>query len=125
LIITLAGAAGQSLTILYYNIPKPDLQMVMMSIMIITTSANFLAVALHKGEKNIKLYILYSAAIVLLYIFLAVTTIDNSVLNLLKKFYEITYLDSKYWGFVFIISTLSAMLLFVTQKLREKIIDRL
>ncbi len=124
LIITLAGIAGQNLTLLYYNIPRPDLQMVIMSIMIITTSANFLAVALHKGEKNIKLYVLYSAIIVVLYIFLAVTTIDTSILNILKKFYEVTYLDSKYWAIVFIISVISSVILFLTQKLRERIINK-
>jgi cation-transporting ATPase E len=124
LIITLAGIAGQNLTLLYYNIPRPDLQMVMMSIMIITTSANFLAVALHKGEKNIKLYVFYSAVIVVLYIFLAVTTIDTSILNILKKFYEVTYLDSKYWAIVLIISVFSSVVLFLTQKLREKIINK-
>jgi hypothetical protein len=109
---------------MYYNIQKPDLQMVMMSIMIITASANFLAVALHKGEKNIKLYVLYSAGIIFLYIFLAVTTIDNSALNVIKSFYEITYLDSKYWAFVFIVSVCSSVLLFLLQKLREKIINK-
>lgn len=124
LIITLAGIAGQNLTMLYYDIPKPDLQMVIMSIMIITTSANFLAVALHKGEKNIKLYVFYSAFIVVLYIFLAVTTIDTSALNLLKNFYEVTYLDSKYWAIVLIISVFSSVILFLTQKLRERIINK-
>jgi cation-transporting ATPase E len=124
LLITIAGIAGQNLTMMYYNIQKPDLQMVMMSIMIITASANFLAVALHKGEKNIKLYVLYSAGIIFLYIFLAVTTIDNSALNVIKSFYEITYLDSKYWAFVFIVSVCSSVLLFLLQKLREKIINK-
>jgi len=124
LIITGAGILGQYITQKYYNISDMDLQMVMMSIMIITTSANFLAVALHKGEKNIKLYLLYSLLIVVLYIFLAVTNIDFVLINILKKFYEITYLNSRYWGIVALISVVSAGILFGVQKLREKIINR-
>lgn len=122
LIITTAGIIGQYITLKYYHITRPDLQMVMMSIMIITTSANFLSVTLHKNEKNIKLYLLYSLLLVLLYIFLAVTNIDFVVFNILKKFYEITYLDSRYWGVVALISILSSVVLYGVQKLREKLL---
>jgi cation-transporting P-type ATPase E len=124
LIITGAGILGQYLAQKYYDISIMDMQMVMMSIMIITTSANFLAVSLHKEEKNIKLYLFYGLLIVVLYIFLAVTNIDFVLFNILKKFYEITYLDSRYWGIVALISLISSGLLFVLQKIRERLVSK-
>lgn len=124
LVITGSGMYGQFITQKFYGISEPDLQMVMMSVMIITTSANFLAVTLHKNEKNVRLYLIYSLGLVLLYIFLAVTNIHFIVFNILKSFYEITYLNPRYWGVVAVISIVSSGVLFGLQKLREKLLDK-
>ncbi|HEX8847699.1 MAG TPA: HAD-IC family P-type ATPase [Pyrinomonadaceae bacterium] len=124
LFITAAGHAGEHITPMFYQVNEVDLQMVMLSIMIITSIANFFAVGLHKGETNIRPYLLYGLAILTIYIFLAAVNIDFLPLNGLKKFYEIEYLDSRYWGLVAAISIASAVSLFLVQKLRERIIER-
>ncbi|MCI0450041.1 MAG: HAD-IC family P-type ATPase [Chlorobi bacterium] len=97
-----------------------DIQMSMLSIMIAITASNFLAVTIHKGEKNIKLYILYAAGLVLLYGFLALTNIDFVIIRWLKLFYEITYLKSDYWGIVITVSLISSAVLISVQMLRQK-----
>ncbi len=117
-----AAILGQYLAEKYFTINQTDLQMVMMSIMIITTSANYLSVALHKGEKNIRTYLLYGLLIVLLFIFFAVTNIDFVLFNFIKTFYEITPLKAEYWGLVAVISTIGSALLYLLQRLREKIL---
>ncbi|MDT5123893.1 MAG: cation-transporting P-type ATPase [Acidobacteriota bacterium] len=138
LFITAAGLAGEHFTPMFYQINKSDspmviarwlkykgdLEMVMLSIMIITSIASFFAVALHKGATNLRIYLLYGIGILAGYIFLATIKIDFFLLNWLRKLYEIEYLDSRYWGVVAIISLASAILLFIVQKLRERIIER-
>jgi cation-transporting ATPase E len=117
-----AAILGQYLAEKYFTINQTDLQMLMMSIMIITTSANYLSVVLHKGEKNIKTYLLYGLLIVLLFIFFAVTNIDFVLFNFIKTFYEITPLKAEYWGLVAVISIIGSALLYLLQRLREKIL---
>jgi cation-transporting ATPase E len=124
LFITAAGHAGEHFTPMFYQINKPDLEMVMLSIMIITSIASFFAVALHKGATNLRIYLLYGIGILAGYIFLATIKIDFFLLNWLRKLYEIEYLDSRYWGVVAIISLASTVLLFIVQKLRERIIEK-
>jgi cation-transporting P-type ATPase E len=117
-----AGYVGDYVTTKYYGINEADLQMVWLSIVIITSVANFFAVALHKGEKNVRVYLFYGLGILSIYTFLATSRIDFFLLNWLKIFYEINYLDSRYWAVVSMIGLASATSLFFAQKLREKII---
>jgi cation-transporting P-type ATPase E len=117
-----AGYVGEYVTTKYYGINVEDLQMVWLSIVIITSMANFFAVALHKGEKNVKIYLLYGIGILAIYAFLSTSQLDFFLLEWLKTFYEINYLNSRYWAVVAMIGLASATLLFFAQKLREKII---
>ncbi|MDT4969644.1 MAG: cation-transporting P-type ATPase [Acidobacteriota bacterium] len=125
LIIAAAGHLGEHVTPMYFEINAADLQMVMLSIMIVTSVANFLAVALHRAETNVRLYLWYGLGLLAVYVFLAANKIDFFPLNGLKKFYEIEYLAPKYWIVVGVIGLSSAGLLFVVQKLRERLIERL
>lgn len=117
-----AGYVGEYVTTKYYAINKDDLQMVWLSIVVITSMANFFAVALHKGEKNVPIYLLYGVGILAIYTFLATSQLKFFLLGWLKLFYEIDYLDSRYWAIVAMIGLASATLLFFAQKLRERII---
>jgi len=117
-----AGYVGEYITTKYYGINERDLQMVWLSIVIITSVANFFAVALHKGETNVRIYLLYGIGILTIYTFLAASSLNFFLLNWLKIFYEINYLDSRYWAIVAMIGLASATLLFFAQKLREKLI---
>ena len=129
LFIAGAAHAGEHITPHFYQLPPgregdTTIQMVMLSIMIVTSVANFFSVALHKHETNIRLYLLYGLGILAGYIFLAATTLNFVPLNLIRKFYEIDYLSSQYWSLVAAISIPSAILLFLIQKLRERLIAR-
>ena len=119
-IIVGASYIGQFYTEKFAVFSSEDIQMVMLSVMIIITSVNFLAVVIHKYERNIRLYSLYAAGLVVLYSFLAVTQIDFFLIHWIKTFYEISYLDSRYWILTALISAVSAVVLFVVQKLRER-----
>jgi cation-transporting P-type ATPase E len=121
-IVVAASYIGQIITERYTGHTPEDIQMVMLSIMIIITSVNFLAVVAHKNEKNMRLYILYAAGLIILYSFLAVTQIDFALVRWIKTFYEISYLPYRYWDTAIVISVISAAVLFVAQKLREKYI---
>ena len=119
-----AGYAGEHVMTKYYGAGPDDLQMMWLSVIIITSIANFFAVALHKGEKNIELYFLYGIGVLAVYSFLAATQVNFFPLDKLKEFYEISYLNPRYWTPVAGISFVSAALLFAVQKLREKMIVR-
>lgn len=125
LFIAAAGHLGEHITPIYFEINEIDLQMVMLSIMIVTSVANFLAVALHRAETNVRLYLWYGLGLLAIYVFLAANRIDFFPLNGLKKFYEIEYLKPKYWTVVGVIGLSSAVLLFLAQKLRERLIEKL
>jgi cation-transporting P-type ATPase E len=117
-----AGYVGEYVTTKYYGINEADLQMVWLSLIIFTSVANFFAIALHKGETNVRIYLLYGIGILAIYTFLVGSRSDFFLLYWLRVIYEINYLDSRYWGVVAFIGVASATLLFFVQKLREKII---
>jgi cation-transporting ATPase E len=120
----MAGATylGEYVTRRYYGIGGEDLQMVMLSIMVITSVANFFAVALHKGEKNVRIYLLYGLGLLSVYFVLLASRSDFFLLRWVKIFYEIQYLDFHYWPAVALIGLTSAALLFVAQRLRERVV---
>jgi cation-transporting ATPase E len=120
-VIVTAGYTGLHYASAFPDVTHEDLQMVMMSIMIVTTTANFLCVALHKGERQVKLYSIYALCLVGLFIFLTAVNIDFIPLNLIKTFYEISYLGKQYWGLIGMISFLSSGVLFVLQYIRGKV----
>ena len=123
-IIVGAALLGEYFAEKFFTINEIDLQMVMMTIMIMTTTANYLSVALHKGEKNIKTYLLYGLLIAGLFIFFAVINIDFILFNFIKTFYEITPLKVEYWGLAAVISIFGAVLLYLLQMLREEVFFR-
>jgi len=121
-IIVGAAYIGQIYTEKISGFTPEDIQMVMLSIMIIITSVNFLSVVAHKNEKNLRTYILYAIGLVGLYSFLTMTQIQFILIHWIKTFYEISYLPNKYWGLTFIIAIISAAILFTLQKVRENLI---
>ncbi len=123
-IIVGAAYAGEIFTRQTGDFTRMDIQMAMMSIMIIITSANFITVSIRKGEKNILLYLGYGLMIVLLYMFLAVTQFHSRLFHDIKEFYEIEYLKPEFLHIVLITGLISSVVLFVVQKIRERIIDK-
>ena len=125
IVITAAGYAGQYLsTNLTGFQDETDLHMVMVSIMIFMTTANFYAVVMKKNEKNRLAYIIYGISLMGLYVLLSVTKTDFVIVNFIKQFYEITYLKGHYWEAIGIISAAGSVLLITLQLLRARLISK-
>jgi hypothetical protein len=121
-VIIAAAFIGQLITKRYTGYTREDLQMVMLSIIIVITAANFLSIVVRKGEQNIKLYIMYAIGLVGLYSLLTLTQWDFGLIRWIKIFYEVSHLQYRYWDTAIVISVLSSLILFAVQKFREKYI---
>ncbi len=121
-IIVAAGYLGIYVAGKFYQVSEKDLQMIMLTIMIITNIANYFSIVLTKEETSNKLlYVVYGFIILLLYIFLAATNIQTGFIHLVKAFYEIDFVRPALWPIVMIISLISSFALFYAQKARKKI----
>jgi len=124
LIIVFAGYVGIYIIQKFYIVSEKDIQMVMLTIMIITNIANYFSIALTKKESgsNKLIYVIYGFVILLLYIFFAATIIDTGIIHLIKKFYEIDYVRPELWPVIMIISLISSFVLFAAQKVRATLV---
>lgn len=123
LLIAIASYVGQYFTEQYASYTMENLQMVMLSIMIMVTTVNFLAVTVHKKERNLKLYVLYAFGLIALYSLLAFTNINSVLVKWIKIFYELSYIDRKYWLMTFTISLFFSIAIISAQFLRKRILD--
>ncbi len=124
LIIVAAGYTGIYFIERNFTVSEKDIQMVMLTIMIITNIANFFAIVLIKQDDNKLAYLLYGFFILIIYVFFAATNIDSAVINLLKEFYEIDNVRRDLWPTIMIISLISSVILYFAQKLRDRIINK-
>ncbi|MDR3502642.1 MAG: HAD-IC family P-type ATPase [Legionella sp.] len=122
LLIAVASYVGQCVTKQYAGYTTEDIQMVMLSIMVIVTTANFLAVTIRKKEKNLGLYFLYAFGLIALYSSLALSESNFILIKWTKIFYEISYLDRKYWLITFLISFIFSIAIIMFQLFRKKIL---
>ncbi len=121
-VIVAATYAGQVSMRSFTSYSRHEEQMVMLSIIISLTVVNFLSVTLREGEKNIRLYSLYAIGLIGIYAFLAVTRINFVVLELIKKFYEISFIGPVYWDTILEIAAIASASLIILQLIRRKII---
>lgn len=122
--ILVAGSyIGQYYTEKFAGFTPEDIQMVMLSVMIFITSVNFLAVVMHKNEKNMKLYVLYAIGLVALYSFLSLTQSQFVLIGWIKTFYEISFLEHRYIGITASIALISGAVLFILQFIRGKFVN--
>ncbi|MCB0727104.1 MAG: HAD-IC family P-type ATPase [Ignavibacteriae bacterium] len=124
LIIVAAGYIGIYIAAKYYTINEKEIQMVMLTIMIITNIANYFSIVLPDAGKNILIYLLYGLGILLGYIFLAATGSDLMFIKLIKEFYEIDYIRPSLWILIMSISVVFSILLYYAQKLRFNFINK-
>ncbi|MFJ1269102.1 HAD-IC family P-type ATPase [Legionella lytica] len=122
LLIAVASYVGQCVAEWYPGHTSEDLQMVMLSIMVIVTTTNFLAVTIHKNEKNLRLYFLYAFGLIALYSLLALSESELILIKWAKIFYEISYLDQKYWLVTFLISFVFSIAIILSQLVRKRIV---
>jgi len=120
LIIVAAGYSGIAFVQKRHGVSETELQMVMLTIMIITNIANYFSIVLVKYEINKEqlTYLLYGFMILLLFIFLASTGINSGIIYYIKLFYEIEYIRKDLWPIILTISLISSAVLFVLQRLR-------
>lgn len=124
LIIVAAGYTGVYIIQKNYIVSEKDIQMIMLTIMIITNIANYFSIAITKEDssKNKLTYVIYGFGILLLYIFLAATAIDSGAIHWIKKFYEIDFVRVELWPVIMIISLVSSLIIFGVQKARSRLI---
>ncbi|MDQ3020573.1 MAG: HAD-IC family P-type ATPase [Bacteroidota bacterium] len=122
-IIVCAGYLGIYFVEKFHEVSQKDIEMVMLTIIIITNIANYFSIVLTKDEENKLTYIIYGFVILILYIFLAATQIDSGIVWFLKTFYEIEYVRKDLWPIIITISVISSIVLFLVQKIRAKFIN--
>ncbi len=127
LIIVFSGYTGIYIVQKFHEVTEKDIQMVMLTIMVIINIANYFSIVLTKEEtqENRLIYVLYGFIIMLIYIFLSATRFDSLVLNIIKKFYELDYVRPDLWPVIMIVSIIGSVVLFAAQKLRGKYISGL
>jgi len=124
LIIVAAGYTGIYFAEKYYSVSNMDLQMVMLTIIIITNFANYFAIMVKKNDQNNMTYLLYGLAILFVYIFFAASTFDTGIFTFIKSFYEIDYTNPVLWPLILTVSVTASVILFLMQKLRERILEK-
>ncbi|MEO8210717.1 MAG: HAD-IC family P-type ATPase, partial [bacterium] len=122
-IIVCAGYLGIYFVEKFHTVSDTDIEMVMLTIMIITNIANYFSIVLTKDEESKLTYMIYGFVILVLYIFLAATQIDSGIVWILKTFYEIDYVRKDLWPIIMTISVISSVVLFMAQRVRAKFIN--
>lgn len=127
IVIVTAGYTGVYIVEKFHSVSEKDIQMVMLSIMIITNMTNYFSITLQKTEtaENKFYYVIYGFAILLVFIFFAVTQINSDIIYLVKEFYEIDNVRRDLWPTILIISLISSFVLYFVQKIRANFISRL
>ena len=127
LIIVASGYTGIYIVQKYHEVSEKDIQMVMLTIMVITNIANYFSIVLTKKEtqENRLIYILYGFIIMLIYIFLSASSFNPWILDMIKKFYELDFVRQDLWPVIMTVSVAGSIVLFAAQKLRAKYISDL
>lgn len=123
LIIVAAGYTGVYIVKKYHQVSEKDIQMVMLTIMIITNITNYFSIVLPKAEESKLSYLLYGFLLLVVYIFFAATNINTGFIYLIKQFYEIDFVRADLWPSIMVISLISSFILYLSQKYRDKIIN--
>ena len=119
LIMTLATVSSQYVFSRYTGLAKAELNMSLMTILIILAVVNFFIVASESGETK-RIYYYYGIFLIALFVFLAGFNIDWSVLNILRTFYEIIHLNFINWIYILAITVSFALMLGAAHKIRER-----
>lgn len=120
-IIIFAGYLGQFISKKYYFASGREVDLIMISIMIFISIANFIIVAIESGGSR-KIFYIYGLLLLMLYFVLSVIPLTIPYLRYIKIFYEITTVNPNYWIPIITISIFSSVLLFFLHKLRKYIL---
>jgi cation-transporting ATPase E len=92
--------------------------MVMVSIMVMISVANFLLIVSHTNPKRRKIYVLVAVGMVSMYITAVSLRAANLLLSFLHKFYEISTIDAASWRTVLSTCVIGSLVLIAAQRLR-------
>ncbi len=121
ILITVFGYTAYYLLKSTLGLPELELEMGMITVLIITAVTNFLIVARTAGGNKL-LYHLYGIFLIALFIVLATVQTDLGILSLLKIFYEIRYLGLNDWVVIGTVSAVGSLILIGAQRIREKFV---
>jgi cation-transporting ATPase E len=120
-LITVFGYTAYYLLKSTLELPEYELEMGMITVLIITAVTNFLIVARDAGGNKL-LYHLYGIFLIALFIVLATVQTDLGILSLLRIFYEIKYLGLSDWVVIGTVSAAGSLILIGAQRIREKFV---
>ena len=125
--LVIVGAAYTGLLLTraaHLNPEDEDLaEMVMISILIVTSVVNFLVVVFSGATKKIG-YAIYGVLLILVYFLVVNATPANLLIRSAKTFYEISSLDAASWRIVILVCSVSSAVLVIAQRLRSAIVNR-
>jgi len=98
--------------------------MVMVSIMVLTSVANFLLIIARQGEKRRRAYVLFAAGMALAYVAAVSMDGSNRIVGFLNQFYEISAIDPRSWGTVAVACAAGSLALLAAQRLRAALVNR-
>ena len=110
---------------IFPGVSDSQLQMIMLVTMVIISIANFFSVTMLEKQNNKSFYLVYGLIILMVFLVTAIIRSDFIVLKVIREFYELINLPFDYWILTLGISTVSAVVLFVVQMLRKKIMSRM
>ncbi|MCX7878470.1 MAG: HAD-IC family P-type ATPase [Ignavibacteria bacterium] len=119
-VIVASSFIGQYFAERVHGTTSEDVQMVMLSVIIIITAFNFLCAVYKSASKNLTTYLIYSFGLITLYLTLALLNLDFFLLNGIKLFYEITYLEADYRLLTFLIALAGSFILVILQFFRYR-----
>ncbi len=104
--------------------PGDTPSMVMVSIMVLTSVANFLLIIAGQSQMKRRAYIVLAAGMVLTYV--AAVSMDGSnwIVRFLNRFYEISAIDPRSWGTVAVACGVGSLVLLAAQRLRAALVNR-
>ena len=123
LIIVLFSYAGVFLAHKFFPNDDTDIQLVILTIMILTTFANFYIVISGSDKKEKKIYFSYILIFSSLYILFTAVDADLSFLNFMKDFYDVDYINPELWTIIVPVCITAAFTLWRAHKIRVKIIN--
>ncbi len=103
----------------FLDIPQKESDMSVMIVLIILSVINFFIVISESGEKK-GFYYLYGFFLLTLFFFLSAINIDLYILNILRTFYEILFLDFNTWIIIIAVTGILAAIMIVLQNIRYR-----
>lgn len=123
----IAGSSYLSMFIMEDYFPAASdsqVQMVMLVTMIIVSISNFYSVTLLEKQDSKAFYLIYGLMILVVFLLIAITQTNFTLIKIIKEFYEIINLPFDIWVVTLLISLICAIVLFTIQALRKRIMSR-